>query len=630
MSKSLVVAAALALALACTAPPTLETPAGTIVVTEPPKPTILTPLPAVVDLRADVNRNGVVELDVASEDEAEDTFDERHGAVFLANLDDDAARCRAGADALSDSELPVCNDAQDAVLNGPQDKDDLAPVKVKPWPAAPEGTTLSLAVTPPAAASKVRVFIEDAAGALSVYTPDAPISLADLRRGVSFYVEAKDIVRDRMVWDGVVDLTLKAVVPQQPGLDAGLQTYVVGPAEDRLRLRVSPVMTFSHAQPAVQVFASAIPRDGDSATFINSLRGAVTASGLMATVTTPAVEDQWTQDFFETGYMAMPGPNGTQRVMDVFFRSANIEDPRSPSRPMRAAGRIVFTQFRGPDVAGIQQVDMRTAEDVQSLNSFGNLETIPPFSLMGRAFPLGRQLRGGIPTFHPDYSFTRMMDAQLVQSAIEIDTSWLLVGHVDETMSFLKAPTPRGWVLLVNDARLARTMLQSQAAGGNGAVPMFVGKYWLDDNNNEVAAQKTISQVLADADVMAASNAAAVKVDAQLAIVKRETGLTDAEIISVPFLHQDVYGGYSLAYNPGTVNMLVLDEHHIVVPDPFGPVINGKDIFKEQLETALAPYQVQVRWVDDWNLYHRLAGEVHCGTNVRRSVPATPWWEVQP
>ena len=78
------------------------------------------------------------------------------------------------------------------------------------------------------------------------------------------------------------------------------------------------------------------------------------------------------------------------------------------------------------------------------------------------------------------------------------------------------------------------------------------------------------------------------------------------------------------------MNLLALDEHTLVVADPHGPVIGGVDLFKKQLEEALAPYQVQVKWVDDWNLYHRLAGEVHCGTNALRAVPSQKWWEVTP
>ena len=31
--------------------------------------------------------------------------------------------------------------------------------------------------------------------------------------------------------------------------------------------------------------------------------------------------------------------------------------------------------------------------------------------------------------------------------------------------------------------------------------------------------------------------------------------------------------------------------------------------------------------VDDWDAYHRRGGEVHCGTNAKRAIPATHWWE---
>ncbi|HWN44013.1 MAG TPA: protein-arginine deiminase family protein [Thermoanaerobaculia bacterium] len=31
--------------------------------------------------------------------------------------------------------------------------------------------------------------------------------------------------------------------------------------------------------------------------------------------------------------------------------------------------------------------------------------------------------------------------------------------------------------------------------------------------------------------------------------------------------------------------------------------------------------------MDDYDTYHVLEGEVHCGTNTRRAAHATPWWE---
>ena len=119
---------------------------------------------------------------------------------------------------------------------------------------------------------------------------------------------------------------------------------------------------------------------------------------------------------------------------------------------------------------------------------------------------------------------------------------------------------------------------------------------------------------------------AATEVDAQVAIIKSATGLTDAEIIRVPYLHERVSGS-SLAYQPGTVNGVLVTKNVFASPDPHGPIINGQDIFKAQLAAALAPYSVQVQWVEDWYLYHINAGEVHCGSNSMRKIPSALWWE---
>jgi len=577
-----------------------------------------------IDLRADVNRSGAIELELEAEDTNEETWDATHGAILLANIDDDSGRCR-GTDsagrALPDLSLPNCNDATDDVVNGDDDAADLAPLAIKAWPQAPAGTVARLVIDQNVA-DTVRLF-RHAGDAYQVIDPTLPLALADLQSGLSISIEAKDIVRNTAMWDGFIDITLQVVVPEQKYWKPGTYT-------DTVRLRVAPVLTSHHLLPVETAYASAVQRDPDSATFISALRSAVTAASPNMTLVTPAVDDQWAQDFFETGYASMPGRDGAQHVMRVFFRSANIENPFDRNFPMRAAGRIVFTRFRGKDVAGIQQVDLQTDVETQSLNSFGNFEMIPPYTQGTKQWALGRVLRGSVRGFAPDQSFVSMTEAQKYQEpSVNIDTSWLLVGHVDETVTFLKANTPRGWIMLVNDARMARQMLEAEVMRGNGATRMFVGKSWVDDQGNEPPAETTISRLLANTGVMQASAEAAVKVDEQLVIIKRETGITDAEIVGVPYLHEDVQGT-SLAHQPGTVNMFVLDDKVLAVPDPHGPVIAGKDIFKKQLEDALTPYGYTIRFIDDWNLYHRMAGEVHCATNAMRAIPSTKWWEVTP
>jgi protein-arginine deiminase len=126
---------------------------------------------------------------------------------------------------------------------------------------------------------------------------------------------------------------------------------------------------------------------------------------------------------------------------------------------------------------------------------------------------------------------------------------------------------------------------------------------------------------------MGPSADAVVAIDKQLAVLKTETGITDDEILHLPFLHWDV-AGYSVAYQVGTVNGISLGDGHFGAPALHGPVVDGVDIFKQQAEAELAKVGVTVDWIEDWDLYHRLEGEVHCGSNTARQVsPKAPWWE---
>ena len=85
--------------------------------------------------------------------------------------------------------------------------------------------------------------------------------------------------------------------------------------------------------------------------------------------------------------------------------------------------------------------------------------------------------------------------------------------------------------------------------------------------------------------------------------------------------------GHPAGCQPGLVNGLYMTEKHFVSPDPHGPVIGGKDIFKSAMQQALAPVGITVHFAEDWDAYHRNSGEVHCGTNSTRRIPDAKWWE---
>ena len=66
----------------------------------------------------------------------------------------------------------------------------------------------------------------------------------------------------------------------------------------------------------------------------------------------------------------------------------------------------------------------------------------------------------------------------------------------------------------------------------------------------------------------------------------------------------------------------------VPVPLPREGTTGGVDIFKDQMSDSLGNYGVAVEWIENWDLYHRLLGEVHCGSNATRKIPSnTFWWE---
>ncbi|MCA9666202.1 MAG: protein-arginine deiminase [Myxococcales bacterium] len=569
------------------------------------------PAGPIVDIRADLDRDGKIDLEGDNDDRDEDKWTNERGAIFLANIDDDERRCQFSAQ-LSDDEIVRCNDAADEVVNGAADEADLAKMLVKPWPLAPNGTTWMVKVNAEAA-NYVRLFIRDSGGSLTVYKPE-PGPAGTLRAGFELRIEAKDIVRDRTMWDGFVDVTLEVDV------DGKKHT-------DTVRLRVAPLLLHHQVQKANGLF---VARDifPDSKTFVSSFDAATTAANAPKAIKLD-VNDQWAQDYFETGYMVMPKAGGGQQVIDVFIRSANVFNPQSKSFPLREAGRIVFAA-RGPGVAAIQQFDVRHSQEMDTLNSNGNLEVVPPHVAPdGKNHAFGRILRGSVATFFPDPTFQKLLDSQGVQPTIKIDTSWLLVGHVDETLSFVPTTSSaRGWTVLVNDAAMAVKMLTDAATAGHRDVKMFQNKFWLDQLNRQLPAETTIGKLLDDTEIMAATAEAAIQVQKQKDILKREVGLRDEEFVSVPFTHY-YSDGYSLAYQPGTVNGVVITNTDFIAPVGHGPVVDGVDVFKDQFEKAVAPHGITVRWVENWDLLHRLSGEVHCGSNARREIPAdASWWKV--
>ena len=562
--------------------------------------------PPAVDIVVDANRNGVLEPTSPSE-QADDSFTTTSGAIFLANADDDDGDKK--------------RDSEDEVVNGADDELDLARLQIHPWAKAPEGATGVLKVDT-ASQARVRLFRIAPEGTTVVPTQGLALTAADLRAGVELGIESKSFALP--TWNG--DVTVELVVTSAAGAELGKDSAV---------MRVAPFILQSDVQAPRTVYFADL-RDPGHRRFQAQVTEGVVAGGAVARpidsfkteYTQRGQPDQWTQDHWTIGYTSMPVAGGVQRVMDVVLRAAT--EPRP-------AADFASVELLGHDVG---YVHPRATDDPQthdvSMDSHGNLDVVPPYTLGTASYPLGRILAGEGEFRKPDQTLKAYLEAQRVQPVININTEWLEVGHVDEMVSFVRTNgNARGWKLFVASPKLARQMLMTAAAANGGAV-LFEGKNWVDfRTGREIPAQITIDAILADADLMQANQEAQQWIDDALVILKREVGLTDDDIVEVPFLYKseqfgDGQGGsisLYIAYIPGTVNQLVVGQH-TVPPDPFGPIINGQDIFKADLVARYATLGVTPHFADAWDDYHRLSGEVHCGTNKLRDASTIKWWEL--
>ncbi|UUU27993.1 protein-arginine deiminase domain-containing protein [Streptomyces sp. DSM 40750] len=618
--------------------------------------------PPPTDLRVDTNRDGRVDVTGATDTAGENGWTVARGALMLPNIDDDSRRCPATGPKgkpLTDARLAACNDASDAKVNGTADAADLARVRSVPMRSVPAGAQGSVKVT--AGAKQARVFVKRGKKWEPV-TAKTRLSRAELRTGVEFGVEARDVIRDTAKWDGLARIRL--TVKSSKGTSA-----------DSVTLRVAPLLTHHHLQNAQQLLVTKISGTDDYAKLNRTFREGLDKEARAAGITRPTVnftkyQDVWAQDFVEPAYVSMTGADGRRQSMRVMLRSAQLD---------REAGRELFEKMRGRDIGVVQVTGARQSEE-WTLNSMGNLETIPPYAQGGRSFPAGRIIMGHRPDTgsKPAKVMRTFLKSQGLQDPLFLDTSWLHVGHVDEFVQFLPADTPRGWKIAIADPEAGLNLLRDAKNAGHGSTKVFSVPAGADAVPTE-----TIDKALASKTLVSDNNLATRRIEANLAILKRETGVTDAEVVRVPALFTQgtemvgetgkdeatrlprltrlgagtelpdaarEYGqqrrldgaagddGSSVAspaapapsvmtsaYIPGAVNGIVLSRTHYLAPRQWGPVVGGKDIFTEAVTAAYTGAGMKVSYIDDWSTYHLGMGEIHCGTNTLRNTSAA-WW----
>jgi protein-arginine deiminase len=255
-------------------------------------------------------------------------------------------------------------------------------------------------------------------------------------------------------------------------------------------------------------------------------------------------------------------------------------------------------------------VDPEPREKTRWIDWAGNLEVSPPVTdRSGVQFPFGRVLSGvqfelG---FHPEV--LSYLEGQGTQTpGLLIDTSWLTIGHVDEVVNFIPADDELGFRVLMPSPSLACELSEKAVREEGADTLVFAGK----------TEETTIAGLLA----MVTSTNENANIEKAIAVTQAQLldglGLQEKHFVFLPALFRN-----GLALIPNPVNSLVCNRH-VIVPDPAGPEVEGKDLFASYIQNALNEVGNTVHFVDIWEPYHVAAGEIHCGTNaVRRLTEET-------
>jgi len=473
--------------------------------------------------------------------------------VLLANRDDDD---RDG--------VP---DADDDRVNGAADADDLAIVPVELPPGA-RRLRISADDAP------LRFFLRDDAGWRHLGRGACELEVPAGAGGVRLAVEATAWAGLPAAWSGTATIRLAS------------DGAAAAPRE--IDVRVAPVMLLPATAPVDEVYVAT--GRYDNAGFIAALEGLLAARDVpLRTHAARDWREMWMQDTMEIGMAT--APRTSMHVVLAGLRNADTFPPT----------------LLGPDVAVAEAASCRPLAGGDAwADWYGNLEVSPPMA----AHPRGRVIHGRNRLtgqgFHPE--MVRFLAAQGAQPPVWIDTSWLLIKHVDEIVSFLPG-ADGGGAVVVPDPDLGMQLL-----GDDPGLPEPVAAR-RREANRRIA--REIDAMLEGGLPERAGGDAATGSGGLLGLL----GLDASRVVRLPVAFDvppeglladgGVTNASSIWSNP--VNALVVNG--TVICGSAGMSVAVRDTCRERLVAAGA---TGVEFVDD-ACYQRHHGNVHCATNARRS-----------
>ncbi|KAM5361906.1 hypothetical protein ACJA88_014267 [Fusarium oxysporum] len=545
-----------------------------------------------VTILADTNRDGKIDK---RDIDGKSSWAANRGALILPNIGDTGRRCAKkwgpSVDIIPSNEtyLDLCNDATDDIQRNPK---YLAPLKTLPISGLSPSAKGSIRVTDRAAAAKVRVFTKK--GNKWIYVSgDYVFTTKEISSGLELGIDARDVRRPKS-WDG----------------NAKIQFTVTDgktKATDTVAVRVAPVLTHHHGQVAQRVFSTGVNDPSFNPVqqqYVDDIKRNVANAGIEDPIFLFDNQDIWTQDFFEPGYSSMPGPNGPINIR-IMIRSVQSS---------RRSGRDAFHELRNDKVGAVQHPG-----DGDTIDSTGNLETIPPYKHNGKSFPQGRTIMGAWDGRAP--LMVDFLRAQEVQDPLILDTSWLQT--IQEALKFKNFEAIQKNSAQRIEANL--NILKRETGITDKDIFRVPMPFYYADSDSWLCPGQKPSDSNAEEDTSKTPQKTSSKTGITLkgamgpgykakSIVEAGTPKNSLQRRAVDTATQ------VLALWPGTVNGLVLPDQKVLAPKPWGPVINKQDIFANAVSEVYANAGFNVTYQDDWFSHFKLQGDVHCGSNSWRAI----------
>ncbi|CAL8353222.1 unnamed protein product [Gadus morhua 'NCC'] len=556
-----------------------------------------------VSLDVDADRDGVVEKNNPHKG-AWTWGPEGHGAILLVNCD-------------SEQFYHKTPDSDRKHITAVSDLNDMSPMVLRTKGPAqlPPGYKLTLHISR-GDAEKVRVFRSTAGDMLSrflgkVFFPDFvkryPLVLDDqvLSQEVPYQEETKLYVEGLRFpdkdFDGLLKIHLSLLEPISEDFP---ETPIY---TDTVVFRVAPwIMTPNTLEP-VEVFVCSTK---DNYPFLKGITGLAKKNNYKLKVCYEYKNrgDRWMQDELEFGYIDSPHQHFPV-VLDS-PRDGDLKD-------------FPYDELLGKDFGYVTRVP--EDEEVNSLDSFGNLEVSPPVTVNGKHYPLGRIIIGvAFPTSAHGRNMTKVVQdflwAQKVQEPVALFSDWLYVGHVDEFMTFVPAPGPKGFRLLLASPDAGYKLFKGLQNDGHGKAKIFDG---LGPDE-----EMSVDEILDNERLKSENDYVQNCIDWNRDVLKRELGLDDDDIIDLPILFKLMEDNRAVAYYPDMVNMIVLGKE-LGIPKPFGPKVDGRCALEAEMTSLMEALGLNCTYIDNFASYHKLLGEVHCGSNVRRKPFELRWWNLE-